>query len=114
MQLTQHIFWIADQAEKASLNGASQPQMQNGRPRPYRLDKTGSHVNSLSTFSLVKEVGVDDFERRCNVPLRGGSEDRRRKINYLLSVFEPSDQLPSEFHDQERETHPDRRQRSLQ
>ena len=108
------MFWIADQAEKAILNEESQPKLPNGRPKPFRLDKYGALVDDRSTYSMLSSIGADTFEQRCNVPVRGGSEDRRRNINYLLSVFEPSGQLPSEFHNQERQTHPDRKSQAYQ
>ena len=108
------MFWIADQAERAILNEKAQPRLPNGRPRPFRLDKHGARVDDRPIYSILSTVGADAFERRCNVPVRGGSEDRRRNINYLLSVFEPNDQLPSEFHNQERQTHSDRKSQAYQ
>ena len=108
------MFWIADQAERAALSDKPQPKLPNGRPRPFRLDKHGALVDDRPIYSILSKVGADAFERRCNVPVRGGSEDRRRSINYLLSVFEPNDQLPGEFHDQERQTHSDRRSQAYQ
>ncbi|KAF2016060.1 hypothetical protein BU24DRAFT_192225 [Aaosphaeria arxii CBS 175.79] len=89
-----HIFWILDQL-------ATQSDSNDMKSQTLELSADGSNVHEIEPADIIHEKGLKTISKGLGwvlheVPLPD-EDDIEFEIAEMLSVFEPSDALPSEF-----------------